>query len=177
MRYSADSDDLTTQEEAAFAAVATRIATPRVIAPHRDAGNDDAFYAAALASVDDAASWARHARAANGFGEAMTAPVAGLVALARPASYPLYQAGRAHRSTYVGRFVVAAMRAVVAYARRAYARHVQRRDARLVYDALRRLDDRTLRDLGFDRSEILSVAAEATGVAERTRVRALLMSD
>jgi len=33
-----------------------------------------------------------------------------------------------------------------------------------------------LRDLGFDRSEIASVAAEVSGTAERTRVRVLLMS-
>jgi uncharacterized protein YjiS (DUF1127 family) len=72
--------------------------------------------------------------------------------------------------------IMAAIRAVGAIARRAHARHRQRQQARAVYDALRQLDDRTLRDLGFDRSEITSVAAEVTGEAERTRVRALLMS-
>jgi hypothetical protein len=45
-----------------------------------------------------------------------------------------------------------------------------------LYDALQQLDDHTLRDLGFDRNEIRSVAAEVTGEAEYTRVRAPLTS-
>jgi uncharacterized protein YjiS (DUF1127 family) len=57
--------------------------------------------------------------------------------------------------------------------RRVIARHRQRREAWSAYDALRRLDDRTLRDLGFSRSELTSVAAEFAGDAEHTRVRAL----
>jgi hypothetical protein len=40
---------------------------------------------------------------------------------------------------------------------------------------LRSLDDHTLRDLGFDRSELTSVAAEVTGDAVHTRIRALMM--
>jgi uncharacterized protein YjiS (DUF1127 family) len=35
--------------------------------------------------------------------------------------------------------------------------------------ALQRLDPRTLRDIGIDASEILSVACEASGVTERQR--------
>jgi hypothetical protein len=57
-----------------------------------------------------------------------------------------------------------------------HARHKQRREARAIYDALRQLDDRTLHDLGFDRSEMTSVAAEVTGEADCARVRALLTS-
>jgi len=56
-----------------------------------------------------------------------------------------------------------------AIARRAYARHRQRRQVMATCDALRRLDDHLLRDLGFDRSEIRSVAAEATRKAAYTR--------
>jgi uncharacterized protein YjiS (DUF1127 family) len=36
--------------------------------------------------------------------------------------------------------------------------------------ALGQLDARTLRDLGLDRSEVASVAAEAAGIAERHRL-------
>jgi uncharacterized protein YjiS (DUF1127 family) len=81
-------------------------------------------------------------------------------------------AARAHRSFTLGEIIVAAIQAAGAIARRAHARHRQRRQAMATCDALRRLDDRTLRDLGFDRSEIVSVAAEFDGDAERTRVRA-----
>ena len=76
----------------------------------------------------------------------------------------------------VGKAIVAIFRSIGSIARLAYARHRQRRQARATYDALRHLDDRMLRDLGFDRSEITSVAAEVAGTAARTRVRLLLMS-
>ena len=80
------------------------------------------------------------------------------------------------RSFDLGRIIIAAIQAAGATARRAHARHRQRQEAKAIYDALWDLDDRTLRDLGFDRSEITSLAAEVTGRAEPTRVRALLMS-
>jgi uncharacterized protein YjiS (DUF1127 family) len=75
----------------------------------------------------------------------------------------------------VGHALLAALQAIGAFARRLRARHRQWRDARAVYDALRQLDDRTLHDLGFERSEITSVAAEATGEAMRTRICAIGM--
>ena len=59
-----------------------------------------------------------------------------------------------------------------AIARRALARLPTYREARSIRNALRDLDDRTLRDLGFDRSEISSVAAEFAGLTEKTRTRA-----
>jgi uncharacterized protein YjiS (DUF1127 family) len=67
--------------------------------------------------------------------------------------------------------VEASLQAVGDLARRMVARLKRRRQARTTYRALCALDARTLRDLGFDRSEILSVAAEVAGDADSTRVR------
>jgi uncharacterized protein YjiS (DUF1127 family) len=129
----------------------------------------DATRGNAVIPKDEVASWAQHSLAANGFGdvardEASSAP---------RTSYRLHQDARVHRSLTLGEIIVAAIRAVGAIARRAYARHRLRRQARATYDTLRQLDDRTLRDLGFDRSEIRSVVAQLTGEAEYTHVRAL----
>ena len=57
----------------------------------------------------------------------------------------------------------------------ALAGYRRRREMRSIYRTLQELDDRMLRDLGFHRSEILSVAAEAVEEAERTRVRIVRM--
>jgi uncharacterized protein YjiS (DUF1127 family) len=59
-------------------------------------------------------------------------------------------------------------------AARAWERQQRHREARAIRGALSELDDRTLCDLGFHRSEIGSIAAEATGEAEWTRIRAPL---
>ena len=42
---------------------------------------------------------------------------------------------------------------------------------RATWTTLSSLDDRTLRDLGFDRHEIGSVASEMTGAVESSRIR------
>ena len=52
-------------------------------------------------------------------------------------------------------------------------RHRRRVAARDLRAALRDLDDRTLRDLGFHRDEIASVVAELGGDAMPTRVRTM----
>jgi uncharacterized protein YjiS (DUF1127 family) len=85
----------------------------------------------------------------------------------------LHQLDDRDRSFTLGEIVAAAIQATVAIARRAQARRRQRREARAIYDALYQLDDRTLRDLGFDRCEIRSVAAEVARKAAYTRVRSL----
>jgi uncharacterized protein YjiS (DUF1127 family) len=143
---------------------------PTIIPGRASAGNDASCEDPAI-SAHDAEPWARHALEANGFGDVATTDTA---SSARQTSYELYHATRADRSFTLGEIVVAAIQAALAMTRRAYARHRQRREARLAYSALQQLDDRTLRDLGFDRSELRSVAAEVTGEAARTRVRAQL---
>ena len=65
------------------------------------------------------------------------------------------------------------MRTLIEWVRQAIARYRQHRRAMETRAALAQLDDRVLHDLGFDRSEIASIAAEATGTAEFTRSLAL----
>jgi uncharacterized protein YjiS (DUF1127 family) len=98
----------------------------------------------------------------------------GDVALDWPASYALHQAARMRRAQALEAFVFHAMRRMRRFLRRAWERHRRHRDTRAIFNALSVLDDRALHDLGFHRSEILSVAAEVTGEADRTRVRAPL---
>ena len=112
---------------------------------------------------------ARHALAANGFGDAASTDTASSPRLA--ASIQPRQTARAHRSRTLGKLIVAAIRAAAASVRRAHARYRQRREIDAICDSLRQLDDRTLRDLGFHRGELGSIAAELTRGAEGTRVR------
>jgi uncharacterized protein YjiS (DUF1127 family) len=83
----------------------------------------------------------------------------------------LYRAARAHRSLVLGNLIIRAIHAGGAIVRQAIARYRQRQQARNLNVALHQLDDRILRDLGINRSEITSLAAELTGQAECTRVR------
>src|SRR5438552_664591 len=76
------------------------------------------------------------------------------------------------RAPFLSEMIAAAVRAVCAFARQACARHCQHREAKSTYDTLRELDDRTLHDLGLDRTEVMSIAAELTGQAEHMRLRA-----
>jgi uncharacterized protein YjiS (DUF1127 family) len=159
-------------EDAAPRALVAYSDTPLVILQRRSAGNDAVCEDLAI-STDEVERRAQCARAANGLGDFATidAPTS-----TRQTSHAPDQAARALRSFTIGEIIVVVLQAAGAIARRALARHKQRREARAIYDALRQLDDRTLHDLGFDRSEMTSVAAEVTGEAEPARVRALLTS-
>jgi uncharacterized protein YjiS (DUF1127 family) len=56
--------------------------------------------------------------------------------------------------------IVAGVEEVAAFTRRFRARRRQRREAWAAYDALRQLDDHTLRDLGFERSKLMPAVSE-----------------
>jgi uncharacterized protein YjiS (DUF1127 family) len=91
----------------------------------------------------------------------------------RAATFEIGHAARRHRTRMLRRVIVALARAVGSVARRAYRAHRRRVEARAMYDALRQLDDRVLHDIGVTRSELTSVAAEATGEATHTRALVL----
>ena len=82
----------------------------------------------------------------------------------------LDRAAKAHCSLVLVSLVIHTIHAGSAIVRQAIARYRQRQQARDLRVALRQLDDRILRDLGINRSEIRSVVAKLTGQAERTRV-------
>lgn len=85
-------------------------------------------------------------------------------------SYEVFQAARVRRAAVMATVLHAAARTVREWVRGVWERYQRRRQSRSIYHALRALDDRTLRDLGFHRCEIGSVAAEAAGEAELTRM-------
>lgn len=103
------------------------------------------------------------------------------VAIARPTatagaallSARLEAAARAERARLVGELVSNAWRRAAAGARRLFAAWQRRRERRATVLALSGLDDRTLNDLGFGRSEILSVAIELGRDDGTTRLRTL----
>jgi uncharacterized protein YjiS (DUF1127 family) len=182
MHNTANLDSLVSLEEAAprnatrsTAPVVRLQREPAVNDPmHADVPGDTRFLAAARLGLvgsfsgDEIEPWSRHAAAANGFGE--VASIDGAFS-AWPSNLALYQEAHSHRAVLLGEMLAAAMQAVGALARRAYAGYRQWRQARETYMALRELDDRTLHDLGFARDELISIAAEVAGGTERTRVR------
>ena len=90
---------------------------------------------------------------------------------ATPIDWPSRPAPRAVSS--LAAILATLIAAVSAAAHRLYASWSRARSARATYRALRELDTRTLHDLGLDRSEMRSVAAEIAGESDRTRVQAL----
>ena len=67
-----------------------------------------------------------------------------------------------------------ALRTVASTLSQAHADWMRERQARATADTLGLLDARMLRDIGLDRSELRSAAAELHGQAERERRHALL---
>ena len=132
---------------------------PTVFARRGVAGNDPTAQPEALAT----GPWALRALAANGFGDGAEASAL--------SSYELMRAARVHRGRVLGELIGRVARAVAAAAKGLYAAYRRRRAAAELHGELRELDDHALRDLGFDRSELSSIVAEATGEAERTRAR------
>jgi len=86
-----------------------------------------------------------------------------------PLTYGLYHEARAKRTVLLHAIVRRRWHALREAVRNARMRIRQRREARMTSAALHNLDDRTLRDLGFHRLEISSIAAELSRGAERTR--------
>ena len=87
-----------------------------------------------------------------------------------PSSYALMREARTRRGEAIGWLLRQGVRRLRDSLTRAFVAYRRRRHTRAIYGALSELDDRTLRDLGFHRSEIWSVAAETSGEAEQTRV-------
>ena len=106
--------------------------------------------------------------AGNGFGDA-TIGRSELQSLL--SSGELYHLARAHLSYQLREIFSAALQAIGDFGRRAIIRWKHRQQARATFVALRELDPRILRDLGFHRSELMSVSAEVAGVTESTRAR------
>ena len=107
--------------------------------------------------------------AGNGFGDAPIGRSEPHVLL----SSDLYHLARAQRSYHLRKIVKATVRAAGDVVRRMAIRWKHEQRARATYAALRSLDACVLRDLGFHRSELMSVAAEVAGMAESTRARLL----
>jgi uncharacterized protein YjiS (DUF1127 family) len=87
-----------------------------------------------------------------------------VAALGAHTSVEIHRRARASRASAIARSVVASLRSVRRALRRALARYRQHRAAVETMRALRALDDRTLHDLGYDRSQIQSVAIELSRV-------------
>jgi uncharacterized protein YjiS (DUF1127 family) len=75
--------------------------------------------------------------------------------------------------TGLARTVEATLASAFTAVRESWTRWAQRREARATMLALSELDDHTLHDIGLDRSEIGSIAAEVASSAAASRVRVL----
>jgi uncharacterized protein YjiS (DUF1127 family) len=137
-----------------------RTYAPQMLARLTAASNDVA-YATDRDRAAELDAWARRAATANGFGDA------------RADAHRLTLEARSARDASLAAIVTTLVAAVASAVRRLHASWSMARSARATYLALRELDARTLHDLGLDRSEMRSVAAEIAGESERTRIQAL----
>jgi uncharacterized protein YjiS (DUF1127 family) len=96
-------------------------------------------------------------------------------AIERPDAFLLHAAARADLARRVGELAITALGFLVRPLQRLRAEYGRHQQAQATYRALRGLDARTLRDIGLDRSELRSVAAEANGLTAATRLQALLI--
>jgi hypothetical protein len=117
---------------------------------------------------DEIGTYAMHALAANGFGDAAIGPSE---QHNRKDTVELDRCARADRSRRFAQMLEATLRVVGELVRRMVDRSKRRRLAKATYRALSGLDANALRDLGFHHTEIQSVAAEIAGDAPPTRVR------
>ena len=108
-------------------------------------------------------AWARHATGANGFGGAILQAGASSQAVASD----FVRRARTARAEALAEAIAASLASAWSAIERAFDRYCAYRMARETYRALRLLDDRTLRDLGYDRSEIQSVAMEVASSRAR----------
>ncbi|MGE5714749.1 MAG: DUF1127 domain-containing protein [Betaproteobacteria bacterium] len=146
-----------------------RTYAPQMLARFTAASNDVA-YATDRDCAADLDGWARRAAAANGFGEARAD------AQVTQVSHDVHRLAieaRGARSASLAAVLATLMATASAAAQRLRASWARARSARATYRALRELDARTLHDLGLDRSEMRSVAAEIAGESDRTRAQAL----
>jgi hypothetical protein len=101
---------------------------------------------------------------------------AGMVRLAPSAavrsSFELHAAARSERSRQVGELIVRALRWLNGNLERYLERRRQRALERATFRALMALDNRTLRDLGMVRSELMSIAREIGRDSELGPLRA-----
>ncbi|HQR20933.1 MAG TPA: DUF1127 domain-containing protein [Burkholderiaceae bacterium] len=132
-----------------------------------EASNDRAF-APATGDAAELEAWSRRAAAASGFGDAADATGGDSAG-----SYQHQLQARAARHAGLSAAFAVMTGTVIDAAHRALASWRRARDAHATYRALSRLDARTLRDVGLDRSELRSVAAELAGEADRSRIQAL----
>lgn len=134
------------------------------------AASNDAAYASDPGRAAELDGWARRTTAASGFGDAQVE--AQVMPQVRDAYRGMVEA-RAARSARLAGLVAALIAAMSTTGHRLRASWSRARAARATYLALRDLDSHTLHDLGLDRSETQSVAAEIAGESDRTRVQAL----